>query len=790
MRWAAFLFFFVCWATVGVPTAVGQSSPIPNAGFEMGNLTGWFTSCFGQDGGCGNWTVSVDPAYARNGRFGARLFNAQVGAWGHAQLFSDWFNDTSPTYTLSMKLVGGATQFLSGVILYFVDSTGRFVKYEGNALGSMHCYPLDQAHHCGLFRLVPGAWGEFTFDFQGDFVRKYGRQPTGQRYLRIEGYQADDFVEFYLDDLLVPRTQQSPIRIIDLTLSQSSARSCEVVTGIVTLSAPAPPEGAMVTIMSRNQAAPPPAPFLIPAGQTRGAFAFTTAFSPIVRDGWITASYGASARAADLTVRTSPVTTLTVQEETVLGGTTTLGTVQFPGPAAPEPLPITLVSSNPSVAVVPETVVMRSTTSVRTFEVSTAPVSTPTPVVLTAASPAGIATVRLVVVPPTENPGRLAAIRVDPNTVTGGSGATATVHLSGPAPPNGSVVTLVSDAATVLTLPANVTVPAGATSATVPLTTFPVAVPRTVTLNAALGGQSRMTTLTVNPPVLDRVSAFPQAVLGGGESAGVMVTLNGPAPPGGAMLALASSNPAIAEVPASTMIMSGGIGVSIPVSTAPVAASASAVISATWNGTTRSASLTVAPSGTLWLSIRDNQILGSQSTIGTVKLIGPPVTVPTVITLQSSNPTVVSVPAQVTLQPGENTATFLVTTIPVASQTTASITARTPSRTSTVSVSVLLPVFGGLAFRLQPAAVTGGTTAMGTVLLTGPAPAGGYTVVLSSENPQLASAPPSVLVPAGASTASFPVITAPVSNATYVSLSATFGGRTVPATIILAPGSP
>src|SRR5438876_6210215 len=72
------------------------------------------------------------------------------------------------------------------------------------------------------------------------------------------------------------------------------------------------------------------------------------------------------------------------------------------------------------------------------------------------------------------------------------------------------------------------------------------------------------------------------------------------------------------------------------------------------------------------------------------------------------------------------------------------------------------------------------------------APAGGLSVPLSSSNPAAAAVPASVTVPAGASSASFPVTTAAVSARTTVTLSANINGTSRSATLIVntPPGPP
>jgi hypothetical protein len=60
---------------------------------------------------------------------------------------------------------------------------------------------------------------------------------------------------------------------------------------------------------------------------------------------------------------------------------------------------------------------------------------------------------------------------------------------------------------------------------------------------------------------------------------------------------------------------------------------------------------------------------------------------------------------------------------------------------------------------INPTDVIGGDSATGTVTLTSGAPAGGLQVALTSDDPVAATVPPSVTVPAGSTSANFPVAT-------------------------------
>jgi hypothetical protein len=86
---------------------------------------------------------------------------------------------------------------------------------------------------------------------------------------------------------------------------------------------------------------------------------------------------------------------------------------------------------------------------------------------------------------------------------------------------------------------------------------------------------------------------------------------------------------------------------------------------------------------------------------------------------------------------------------------------------------------------LNPSKVTGGNSAQGTITLSGPAPAGGAAVGLTSSDTSKATVPDSVTVPQGESTASFLITTFPASADASVNISATYGGITKTAALQL-----
>jgi hypothetical protein len=190
----------------------------------------------------------------------------------------------------------------------------------------------------------------------------------------------------------------------------------------------------------------------------------------------------------------------------------------------------------------------------------------------------------------------LSSLSLNPTSVTGGNSSTGTVTLSEAAPAGGATVALSSSNTAAATVPPSVTVAAGATSATFTVSTSAVAASTTVTIFATYSGATTSASLTVTPappppPTLSSLTLYPESVFGGQSSTGT-VTLTGPAPAGGAQVFLSSNNGA-ARVPSSVFIPEGATSASFTVNTSFVLFPTSATISASYNGTTRTATLRV-----------------------------------------------------------------------------------------------------------------------------------------------------------------------------------------------------
>ncbi len=371
------------------------------------------------------------------------------------------------------------------------------------------------------------------------------------------------------------------VALSSVTLNPAAVIGGTSSTGTVTLTGPAPTGGAVVSLSDNSGSATTPSSVTVAAGATSATFTVTTSAVTATTAVTVTATYSAS-RTATLTINPPTITSVILNPTSVVGGSSSTGTVRLTGPAPTGGAVVTL-SDNSSSAQTPVNVTVAAGATSATFTVTTTPVTTTTAVTITATYN-GTVTATLTVNRPAVN-----SVTFSPTSVVGGSSSTGTVRLSGPAPTGNAVVTLSDNNAAAQT-PASVTVLAGATTATFTVTTTAVASTATVTVTATYNATSTGT-LTVNAPTLTALSLNPSTVVGGNSSTGT-VTINGPAPTGGSSVSLTSSRTSAAQVPASVTIATGATSATFTVTTSNVHGTSS-TISGTYRGTTRTATLTV-----------------------------------------------------------------------------------------------------------------------------------------------------------------------------------------------------
>lgn len=568
----------------------------------------------------------------------------------------------------------------------------------------------------------------------------------------------------------------NPIQITALAINQTPVVGGNQTTGTVTLNGPAPLGGMGIALTSSNSAATVPLNIEVPAGQTTGNFTINTTGVVTATTVSISGSDGSNTVSANLVVNPASLAALSVSPSAVPGGVSATGTVTLNGVAGSSGISVGLSSSS-GIAQVPTTVMVPAGASSTTFTVTTSVVQNSTIVTLTATQGGNNFKAPLTVGPVT-----LSGLSISPTNIQGGSSATGTVNLSGPAPNGGLAISLVSsDLST--SVPNSVTVAAGSTSATFNVTTNPVSVSTSVSITATQGTNTQKASITVTPAILTSLTLSPSSVIGGTKSTG-MVTLSGLAGPSGSTISL-SSNSAIATPPVTVMVPAGQSTASFQVTTSAVSSASTASITANLGSANLSSLLTITPANITGLNLIPNAVVGGFASTGTVFLNGQAPSGGVLVNL-SSNSGIATVPTTVTVQAGQTSASFTVTTTAVTNDTPVTISANQGGTTLTATLTVQIPILGSLS--LSPSSVIGGNSATGTISLVRAAPDGGLIVNLSSDN-LLATVATTLTIPAGSNSGTFVIHTSGTQSATTANISMSGQGVTRTAALTINPAT-
>lgn len=170
-----------------------------------------------------------------------------------------------------------------------------------------------------------------------------------------------------------------------------------------------------------------------------------------------------------------------------------------------------------------------------------------------------------------------------------------------------------------------------------------------------------------------QLACAPSQVTGGSACAGT-VTISAPAPSGGLAVTLWSHNSAYAQVPTSVTVQEGQTSATFPVTTPVVTGSKSVAISASANGAAVSTTVLVTKVALQSLTLTPNTVTGGGQVTGAVTLTSSP-NFDAVVSITNTYPNVAQAPASVTVSAGTRSATFTITTNPVKTVHSVSVTA-------------------------------------------------------------------------------------------------------------------
>jgi len=395
-------------------------------------------------------------------------------------------------------------------------------------------------------------------------------------------------------------------------------------------------------------------------------------------------------------------------------------------------------------------------------------------------------------------------------SVVGGTSVNATVTLQSAAPTGGTTVRLVSSDLNIVRPPATVFIPAGATDVDFTIPTRAVSVATRVIIETGTdvdGYRAPQTWLTVTPPgspppppSLSSLTLSNSTVSSGGTVTGIL-RLTSPAPAGGAVVRLQGSMEGQVIVPQNVTIPGGSISATFTTTPAPQTPFPRWVfIQGTYGtfGGSQARILEIEPAAgpatLLAIGPASQDLIGGNSGRASVALVIPAPSGGGVVSLTTDNPSVIQVPASVTIPEGNSATSFAIGTSRITGLPTGgNVFATAGGVTKSIFVNVSAdpnapPLLESMA--ITPSSVPGGTNATGTVFLSSPAPAGGISVTLSTSNFSVARVPGIVTVPGGQTSANFTVTTFAVGNNTAVTITAFFDTTTSANLTVTTGGRP
>ena len=310
--------------------------------------------------------------------------------------------------------------------------------------------------------------------------------------------------------------------------------------------------------------------------------------------------------------------------------------------------------------------------------------SSPTTAAVTAWSAVGTFTISSA--PPTP-----VSVTLAKDPLFSGETTVVAVQLTAGVSAGGATINLSSSNPGALPVPATITMPGNTAWTQFQVQAGQVSAPAPVTLTATLNGGSASAQFTLQPPSLKSLTISPASISGGAQPQGI-VMLNGQAPAGGALVSLSSNSPMVSP-PASVTVAPGSFSTSFPIPTSSVTVNTTATITASYNGATSQAQVTLTPQQPpASLTLSPTSTTGTGGSSATVTIASPSST-DEVLQVASSNPSIASVPNGVTIPAGSTTGGFNISTTSVSAQTivTISVSGGGVTRTANLTLNPTAP---------------------------------------------------------------------------------------------------
>lgn len=552
----------------------------------------------------------------------------------------------------------------------------------------------------------------------------------------------------------------------NISLTSSSPVGGSSITGTIVAKDVAPTGGLVLNLTSSDPSVSVPSSVTVAAGNIEASFPIQTAFVSAPTAVSISASYQGITVNQSLTVEPY-VFYISTRSSNVQGGNVL--NAYLSGPAAPAGGVTLALSSNSAALTVPGTATIPAGAVGTSFPMQSSVVGANTPVAISASFEGLTQTVDVTVSP------YVYTLSLKNPTIVGGY--TVSGSVSGPACPGGSVTLSLAADNAAASVPASITIPAAGGTVGFNVQTTSVAAATAVNISSTLAGTSKSVTLTVNPYVFSLALSAGTAV--GGNA--VQATISGTAVSSDVAFTLASDNSA-ATVPTSATIPAAGKTVAFSIQTSAVGASATANISASYQGVSQTQALTITPYS-FNLALGSASALGGYSVTGTISGASAAPAGGVTFTLASDN-SAATMSGSASIAAGASSASFAIQTSAVSTATVATISASLLGTSSTQTLTVNPYTF---QLSLAAASIVGGDSVSASV--SGPsAPPGGVSIALASSDPAVAI-PASVTISAGTTSAAFRVQTSTVSATAQVTITASYMGSSSTQSLAINPYS-
>jgi len=333
------------------------------------------------------------------------------------------------------------------------------------------------------------------------------------------------------------------------------------------------------------------------------------------------------------------------------------------------------------------------------------------------------------------------------------------------------------------TIPAIATIPAGSDHIDVQITTpIKVAATRYVTLRAAAGSPSAVASMQIDD---QRIRLYTSSDLSAGDLGGGSVTLNFPAPAGGAKVLLSTDTPSAITLPPSTTVPEGQMVGTFTFPTQPNSNGVLLRVYADYDGHRSETNPYIKGNPLGAVTVSASEVKGGETLDVKVLLAQNAPAGGTAVTLLKGSEDF-DIPSTITVPAGQKTGSAIVQTHRVKVKTTGYITAYVNgSYPKAVAFGINPAALSTLT--LRPATVKGGVSAKLDIVLD--APSAGSTIALSSSDPSV-TVPATVNIGAGKTTAVVTVTTTALTASKYVTIRAKLDDKTLTTKLLVTAPAP